>query len=105
MLIAIIYMFGVVDPRVTFSRAYQQKFSVRLWAGLLGNHVVSYILPILQIMSFLHFYLTGEIYAHFLAMELSNLLGEVALVFQIRRWFQHDEAPANCERKSRPSVS
>ena len=37
--------------------------------------------------------LTGEIYAEFLKLQLSNLLDDVSLVERRNMWFMHDGAP------------
>ena len=37
---------SVDNPHATFIRGYQDKFSVNVWAGILGNHLICpYILP------------------------------------------------------------
>jgi hypothetical protein len=36
----IIYRGNEVNPHALFSRAFQQRFYINLWVGLLGNRVV-----------------------------------------------------------------
>lgn len=76
------------NPRQKFLRGYQQKFSVNVWAGILGDNLLGpYILP---------HRLNGDAYLIFLQEVLPELLEDVApLQLNWNHWFQHDGCPAH----------
>lgn len=76
------------NPRVKRQRSFQRRFSVNVWAGVIGNHVIGpYFLPD---------NLNGEYYLHFLRNELPELVAEVPIFNEDRRIvFQHDGCPAH----------
>lgn len=75
------------NPHVKQETSFQQRFSVNVWAGIVGNTLVGpYILP--QI-------LNGEIYKEFLEETLPELLEEIPLNVRQSMYYQHDGAPAH----------
>lgn len=75
------------NPHLTASRKYQERFSVNVWAGIFGDHLVGpYLLPDR---------LTGEKYLVFLERVLPSLLRAVPSITQTQMWFMHDGAPAH----------
>jgi hypothetical protein len=80
-----------------FQGAFQERFSVNLWAGSHDTYV-NRILR-LDFLSFLHW----NIYAEFLNMELLHLLDDilVPLVFRVNDWFHHEGAPPHFSRQAR----
>ena len=73
------------NPHATFNRSYQERFSVNMWAGIVGRRLIGpYMLPRR---------LTGNIYINFLRNALPELLEDVPLNFRQNMWFQHDAAP------------
>ena len=66
---------------------YQQRWSVNVWCGILGNYMIG---PY-----FLDGNLTGRSYALFLRRHLPRLLEEVDLHTRQTMWFQQDGHPAH----------
>lgn len=79
---------AAVNPHGTVIRGHQHRFSVNVWAGVLGDSLVGpYILPNR---------LTSPIYLAFIRDILPELLEDIALQDRLNMtWFQHDGAPAH----------
>jgi hypothetical protein len=75
------------NPHAICERGYQARFSVRVWAGIVGDIVVG---PCL-----LSERLTAQRYREFLETVLPGLLEDVPLAVRQRLWFQHDGARAH----------
>ncbi|GBN14343.1 hypothetical protein AVEN_214556-1 [Araneus ventricosus] len=77
------------NPHATRTRAAQERFSVNVWAGSAGDHLVG---PYL-----LSKRLTGANYLIFLQQVLPQLLDDahVSAAMHSSKWFQHDGAPAH----------
>jgi hypothetical protein len=78
------------NPHQIRERGFQQRFSINVWAGIIGNRLIGpHVLPP---------HLNGEGYLNFLQNQLSDLLDDVPL--QVRRdmWYLHDGAPAHSAR-------
>lgn len=75
------------NPRLTRQRLFQRRFSVNVWAGVIGHVVGAHFLPE---------HLNGVNYFHFLQIDLPNLL-EGLQIFNENRpiVFQHDGCPAH----------
>jgi hypothetical protein len=74
-------------------RWYQVRFSVSVWAGIVGDNVVGpYLLPDR---------LTAQQYSDILETVLPGLLEDVPLAVRQSLWFQHDGAPAHYEEDVR----
>lgn len=81
------------NPHRTRPHAYQTRFSVNVWAGLLGEHLIGpYLIPDR---------LTGNTYLNFLRHVLPELLQNLPGHLRRRMWFQHDGAPAHFSREVR----
>ena len=81
------------NPHQMFERGYQQRFSVNVWAGIVGDNLLGpYILPAR---------LNGENYLVFLREVLPELLEDVPVALENRHWFQHDGCPAHNYRPVR----
>lgn len=79
-----------INPHIVRERAFQQRFSINVWAGILNDRLIGpYILPSP---------LTGHHYSIFLRTVLPELLEDVPLIERCRMWFQHDGAPAHFHR-------
>lgn len=65
----------------------QVRWSVNVWAGILGNHIIG---P-----HFIDGKIDGKKYRNFLRNELVNLLDEVPLESRVNMWFQQDGLPAH----------
>lgn len=75
------------NPSVIHPNSHQHRFSVNVWAGIIGNNLIGpYLLPSP---------LTGHAYTIFLREVLPGLLEDVPLETRRRMWFQHDGAPAH----------
>lgn len=79
------------NPRLSYSTRHQVRFTVNVWCGLVGNHLIG---P--------HFLtggsLNGERYLQFLQEVLPELLEDVPLATRQAMWFQHDGCPAHNAR-------
>lgn len=75
------------NPHQCHIRGYQQKFSINVWAGILGNCLLGpYILPAR---------LNADNYLIFLQEVLPELLEDVPLANFNNHFFQHDGCPAH----------
>jgi len=73
------------NPHGTFVQGHQQRFSVNVWAGMIGSFLIGpYILP---------HRLNGRMYLRFLQEVLPGLLEEVPPEVRNNMWYQHDGAP------------
>jgi hypothetical protein len=82
-----LHLWSAVNPHVTRQCKHQVRFSVNVWAGILGDHLIGpYILPDR---------LNGRNYWIFLNEVLPELLENVPLADIRGMWFQHDGAPAH----------
>jgi hypothetical protein len=73
------------NPHAIRPQNFQHRFSVNVWAGICGEHLIG---P--------HFFegtLNSVRYLEFLESELGNLLDDVPLQHRQRMIFQHDGAP------------
>ncbi|XP_070531446.1 histone-lysine N-methyltransferase SETMAR-like [Cardiocondyla obscurior] len=78
------------NPHVIRQGAFQYRWSINVWAGLIDNHVIGpYFLPPR---------LTGEFYEYFLDTELPGLLENIPLATRRNMIYQHDGAPAHWSR-------
>ncbi|GFY25494.1 uncharacterized protein TNCV_2486141 [Trichonephila clavipes] len=88
------HLWAHVNPHGTITHAYQETFSINVWAGIVHNNLVGpYILPSR---------LTGRTYNISEVQEvLPELLVEVPPSVRSRMGFQHDGAPAHFSRNVR----
>lgn len=82
------HYWGLENPNVVRRRAFQNRFSVHVWAGILGSKLIG---PF-----FLPDRLNGDNFLNFLQRDFQNLLDDVPLG-QLRNfeWLQMDGAPAH----------
>ncbi|PRD19029.1 UNVERIFIED_CONTAM: hypothetical protein NCL1_58654 [Trichonephila clavipes] len=82
-----------VKPHGTITHAYQERFPINVWTGIVHNNLVGpYILPSR---------LTDRTYHIFLHEVLPELLVDIPPSVCSRMWFQHDGAPAHFSRNVR----
>lgn len=75
------------NPHATSSRAHQQRFSINVWCGIVGDHLIGpHVLP---------GRLNGLAYRAVLEHDLLPLLEDVPLNIRRQLWFMHDGAPAH----------
>jgi len=75
------------NPHARHVRGHQQRFSVNIWAGIVGDSLIGpFVLPP---------NLNGNAYFNFLHDNLTDLLEDVPLILRNRIWYQHDGAPAH----------
>lgn len=75
------------NPHAIRERGFQQHFSLNVWAGIVGDHLIGpYILPPR---------LNAEGYLHFLRNVLNELLEDVPLANRREMWLLQDGAPAH----------
>ncbi|GFW01710.1 uncharacterized protein TNCV_4086251 [Trichonephila clavipes] len=87
------HLWAHVNPHGTIIHAYQERFSINVWAGIVPNNLVGpYILPSR---------LTDRTYNIFLQEVLPELLVDVPPSVRSRMWFQHDGASAHFSRNVR----
>lgn len=63
------------NPHVIKEKYYQNEFTIKVWAGIIGNHIQQR--------------LTGEYYLQ----HLQNTLEGLSLQLQRDMWFMHDGVP------------
>ncbi|GFV03492.1 uncharacterized protein TNCV_5060331 [Trichonephila clavipes] len=83
------HIWAVENPHAIRRRAAQIRFSVNVWAGIMGDHLIGpYMFPCR---------LTGLNYLLFLQQVLPQLLRDeqISASTQQTMWFQHDGAPAH----------
>lgn len=81
------HYYDTVNPRRTQNIYSQYRWSLNVWGGVLGNHVIG---PF-----FFDRPLTGRTYVEFLQNELIGLLDDVPLAVIQRMWLLQDGAPAH----------
>ena len=82
-----LHLWSAVNPHVRRQCKHQVRFSVNVWTGILGDHLIGpYILPGRQ---------NGCNYWNFLNEVLPELSGNVPSADIRGMWFQHDGAPAH----------
>lgn len=81
------HYYSNVNPHWQRNVHPQRKWSINVWAGIIGNHVIG---PYLFQGS-----LTGIRYLNFLQNDLPVLLEDLNLNIRARMWFQQDGAPAH----------
>lgn len=89
------HIWAVENPHAIRRRVAQIRFSVNVWAGIMGDHLIGpYLLPSR---------LTGPNYLLFLQQVLPQLLRDERISASTQRtmWFQHDGAPAHYSRDVR----
>jgi hypothetical protein len=70
------------NPHQIRERGFQQRFSINVWAGIIGNRLIGpHVLPP---------HLNGEGDLNFLQNELSDLLDDVPLQVRRHMWYLHD---------------
>ena len=76
-----------VNPYASSTHAYQRRFSINVWAGIIGDHLLGpYLLPER---------LNGKKYLTFLQQVLSEMMTDVPPRIRLVMWFQQDGAPAH----------
>ena len=81
------HTWAVENPHTTRHTYHQQRFSINVWAGIVGDFLIGpYLLPAR---------LGGSEYLHFLSTVLNQLLEDVPLATRQRMRFMHDGAPAH----------
>jgi hypothetical protein len=81
------------NPHEVHRFRYQNRFSVIVWAGIVGDSFIGpYLMPSLT---------NGQRYVTFLRETLPLLLEDLPLDVRRRMWFQHDGAPAHSDRNAR----
>lgn len=82
------HYYSVENPRIIRQIDRQQRWSVNVWGGIVGEHMVG---P-----HFFNGHLNGQMYLEFLANDLPRLLQNLPLNIQARNmWLQQDGAPAH----------
>jgi hypothetical protein len=85
------------NPHITHAHAHQTRFSVNVWAGIVGDNLIGpYLFPDR---------LDGRAYLNFLTGILPGLLGHIPGDLLSRMWFQHDGAPAHFSREVRDHLN
>lgn len=87
------HYYDTVNPHVTRERHFQHEFSINIWCGIVGNHLIGpFVLPRI---------LNGDAYLAFLQNDLPQLLEEIPLNIRGRMCLLHDGAPAHYPRAVR----
>ncbi|GBM76214.1 hypothetical protein AVEN_86425-1 [Araneus ventricosus] len=75
------------NPHATRPHAFQKRFSVNVWAGIVNDILIFPYLPPTR--------LNGSHYLIFLEKVLPELLQDIPTVVRNKMWLQHDGAPAH----------
>lgn len=87
------YAYVGENPHKIKETKHQQKFSINVWIGVVGNQLLGPVkLPAR---------LTGAHYLHFIADLLPDLMDDVPLAIRYKLWFMHDGCPAHFSRDVR----
>jgi hypothetical protein len=81
------HIWSIENPEVNRQVRPQVKFSINVWAGILGDRILG---PFL-----FEGNLTAEQYLRFLNTEFQNFLMDIPLAHLPHLWFQQDGAPAH----------
>jgi hypothetical protein len=77
------------NPHATKESHFQRKFSVNVWAEIVGDTLLGpHMLPAR---------LTGELYLRFLDNDLPLLLEDISLDIRGRMWYMHDGASGSLQ--------
>lgn len=87
------HYYDTVNPHVTRTMDRQHRWSVNVWAGIVGDHLLG---PY-----FFHENVTGENYSNFLENEFQIFLEDLPINLLQRMWFQHDGAPPHYSHRAR----
>ncbi|GFW95227.1 uncharacterized protein TNCV_314301 [Trichonephila clavipes] len=87
------HLWAHVNPLGTITHAYQERFSINVWAGIVHNNLVGPYIPPSR--------LTDRTNNLFLQEVLPELLVDVPSSVRSQMWFQHDGAPAHFSRNVR----
>lgn len=91
------HIWAVENPHARFIHGHQVKFSVNIWAGIVGNCVLG---PVIMPPR-----LNGAAYLDFLQNTLPLVMEDVPLAIRRELWFQHDGAPAHFSRAVREHLN
>jgi len=81
------HTWSVENPNDTYEHSHQDRFSVNIWMGIIGDHLIGpYMMPDR---------LNAHAYLVFLSEVLPELLEEVPLEVRQNMWYHHDGAPAH----------
>lgn len=87
------HVWAEVNPHATYPHSHQRRFSINVWAGIIGDHLLGpYLLPKR---------LDGNDYLTFLQQVLPDMLNDVRPHIRQVMWFQQDGAPAHYAREVR----
>ena len=88
-----LHHWSLENPRTIRQSRFQVEFSINVWAGIVGDHLIGpYELP---------GRLNSERYLEFLQTTLPTLLEDVPFNIRAAMWFQHDGAPPHFGRQVR----
>lgn len=91
------HVWADVNPYAFFEGRFQDKFSINVWAGILGDRLIGpYFMPRR---------LDGPAYVNFLAEILPELLEDVPIGLRAQLFFMHDGAPAHFSVLARNHLS
>jgi hypothetical protein len=77
------------NPHATRESHFQRKFSLNVWAGIVGDTLLgAHMLPARR---------TGELHLRFLDKDLPLLLEDVPLDIRGRLWYMHDWASGSLQ--------
>lgn len=81
------HYYSLENPHVVYERNHQYRFSVNVWAGIMGTRLIG---PV-----FLPHRLNAEHFMHFLENDFQNFLDDIPLAQLNNMWLQLDGAPAH----------
>lgn len=85
------------NPHAIKENNHQERFSVNVWAGIIGNHIIG---P-----HFIEGHLSGGTYLDMLTRVIPTLMDDIPLGFLRNIVYQHDGAPAHYSRSVREHLN
>ncbi|KAJ4449682.1 hypothetical protein ANN_01086 [Periplaneta americana] len=87
------HVWAYENPRATIPSHHQVRFSLNMWAGIIGDRLVG---PHVLVNRF-----TGQAYTNFLENTIPHVLEDTPLINRQHIHFLHDGAPAHFSRTAR----
>ncbi|KAJ4435913.1 hypothetical protein ANN_18533 [Periplaneta americana] len=87
------HVWAYENPRVTVPSHHQVRFSLNMWAGIIGDRLVGTHVLVNR--------LTGQAYTNFLENTIPHVLEDTPLINRQHIHFLHDGAPAHFSRTAR----
>ncbi|KAJ4440099.1 hypothetical protein ANN_08232 [Periplaneta americana] len=88
------HVWAYENPRATVPSHHQVRFSLNMWAGIIGDRLVGPHVLVNRLTG-------GQAYTNFLENTIPHVLGDTPLINRQHTQFLHDGAPAHFSRTAR----